>query len=86
MGGGKKTGKREEMQIAGVMNAETLAVTHEQTLTDAQKKHRLEDESVDSFRVRDNIFLDGDSRLFHARRRRVLVFFFCFFFLRKLIP
>lgn len=55
------------MQIAGVMNAETLAVTHEQTLTDAQKKHRLEDESVDSFRVRDNIFLDGDSRLFHAR-------------------
>lgn len=72
------------MQIAGVMNAET-AVTHEQTLTDAQKKHRLEDESVDSFRVRDNIFLDGDSRLFHARRRRVLVFFvfFCGCLFRK---
>lgn len=85
MGGWKKTGQREEMQIAGVMNAETLAVTHEQTLTDAQKKHRLEDESVDSFRVQPHIFLDGDSRLFHARSRRALVFFlFCF--LQKPIP
>lgn len=31
----KKTGRREEMQIAAVMKAETLAVTHEQSLTDA---------------------------------------------------
>lgn len=44
-----KAGRREEMQIAGVMKAETLAVTHEQSLTDAPpKKHCLEDESVDS--------------------------------------
>lgn len=49
MGGGKKkTGRREEMQIAGVMKAETLVVTHEQSLMDAPKKHRLEDESMDS--------------------------------------
>lgn len=48
MGGGERTGRREEIQIAGAMRAETLAVTHEQSLTDAQKKHSLEDESVDS--------------------------------------
>lgn len=54
------------MQIVGMMKAETLAVTHEQSLTDAQKNNTVWRKNLWVPRVRDNIFLDGDWRLFHA--------------------